>query len=205
MSFDELLTIPEQDEWVYSDGKSTACVAFILAMYKAAGVFGPLANHIQVTEFTIRDAYTPKLFESNQTRLPSWCNTEEEKLDFCQILELFDYEALCAKIDSCDGVFHTASPMTDDPETMLEPAVNGAKFVIDAAAKAKFKPVVFTSSIGLVYINPNRDPQAIVDENCWSDLDFCKNTKNWYCYGKMVVEQSAWETAKEKGVDLLVN
>ncbi|EFH48408.1 hypothetical protein ARALYDRAFT_351538 [Arabidopsis lyrata subsp. lyrata] len=88
---------------------------------------------------------------------------------------------------------------------MLEPAVNGAKFVIDAAAKAKFKPVVFTSSIGLVYINPNRDPQAIVDENCWSDLDFCKNTKNWYCYGKMVVEQSAWETAKEKGVDLLFN
>ena len=53
MSFDELLTIPEQDEWVYSDGKSTTCVAFILAMYKAAGVFGPLADHIQVTEFTV--------------------------------------------------------------------------------------------------------------------------------------------------------
>ncbi|XP_020883505.1 uncharacterized protein LOC9316653 [Arabidopsis lyrata subsp. lyrata] len=88
ISFDELLTIPEQDEWVYSDGKSTSCVAFILAMYKAAGVFGPLANHIQVIEFTIRDAYTPKLFESNQTRLPSWCNTEEEKLDFCHILVL---------------------------------------------------------------------------------------------------------------------
>jgi len=86
MSFDELLTIPEQDEWVYSDGKSTTCVAFILAMYKAAGIFDPLADHIQVTEFTIRDAYTLKLFESNQTRLPSWCNTEEGKLDFCQIL-----------------------------------------------------------------------------------------------------------------------
>lgn len=54
MAFDELLTIPEQDEWVYSDGKSTTCVAFILAMYKAAGVFGPLADNIQVTEFTVR-------------------------------------------------------------------------------------------------------------------------------------------------------
>ncbi|CAN6852172.1 hypothetical protein Bca4012_049882 [Brassica carinata] len=86
MSFDELLTIPEQDEWVYSDGKSTTCVAFILAMYKAAGVFGPLAHHIQVTEFTIRDAYTLRLFEDNQTRLPSWCNTEKGKLEFCQIL-----------------------------------------------------------------------------------------------------------------------
>lgn len=63
---------------------------------------------------------------------------------------------------------------------MLEPAVNGAKFVIDAAAKAKVKRVVFTSSIGAVYMNPNRDSEAIVDENCWSDLDFCKNTKVYF-------------------------
>ena len=54
LSFDELLTIPEKDEWVYSDGKSTTCVAFILQMYKAAGVFGPISDSIQVTEFTVR-------------------------------------------------------------------------------------------------------------------------------------------------------
>ncbi|CAN6931556.1 unnamed protein product [Brassica oleracea] len=24
---------------------------------------------------------------------------------------------------------------------------------------------------------------------------------NWYCYGNMVAEQSAWETQKAKGVD----
>lgn len=53
ITFDQLLTIPEQDEWVYSDGKSTTCVAFILSMYKAAGVFGPISNFIQVTEFTV--------------------------------------------------------------------------------------------------------------------------------------------------------
>lgn len=53
LSFDQLLTIPEQDEWIYSDGKSTTCVAFILAMYKEAGVFGPISNSIQVTEFTV--------------------------------------------------------------------------------------------------------------------------------------------------------
>lgn len=53
ISFDQLLTIPEQDEWIYSDGKSTTCVAFILAMYKEAGVFGPISNSIQVTEFTV--------------------------------------------------------------------------------------------------------------------------------------------------------
>ena len=53
MSFNQLLTLPEQDEWEYSDGKSTTCVAFILAMYKAAGVFDPFTESIQVTEFTV--------------------------------------------------------------------------------------------------------------------------------------------------------
>lgn len=52
-SFDNLLTIPEQDDWVYTDGKSTSCVAFILEMYKAAGLFGSNASSIQVTEFTV--------------------------------------------------------------------------------------------------------------------------------------------------------
>ena len=53
MSFNQLLTIPEKDEWEYSDGKSTTCVAFILAMYKAAGMFAPFTESIQVTEFTV--------------------------------------------------------------------------------------------------------------------------------------------------------
>lgn len=52
-SFDELLTIPEQDDWLYTDGKSTSCVAFILEMYKEAGLFDPIASSIQVTEFTV--------------------------------------------------------------------------------------------------------------------------------------------------------
>ena len=52
-SFDELLTIPEQDDWTYSDGKSASCIAFVLEMYKQAGLFDPIADSIQVTEFTV--------------------------------------------------------------------------------------------------------------------------------------------------------
>jgi len=52
-SFDELLIIPEEDDWLYADGKSTSCVAFILEMYKEAGLFDPIASSIQVTEFTV--------------------------------------------------------------------------------------------------------------------------------------------------------
>ncbi|KAF5726774.1 hypothetical protein HS088_TW22G00456 [Tripterygium wilfordii] len=86
LAFDQLLSIPEQDEWVYSDGKSTTCVAFILQMYKEAGIFSFLSNSIQVTEFTIRDAYMLQIFENNQTRLPNWCNNGDGRLPFCQIL-----------------------------------------------------------------------------------------------------------------------
>ena len=52
-SFAELLTIPEQDDWLYSDGKSTSCIAFVLEMYKEAGLFDPIGSSIQVTEFTV--------------------------------------------------------------------------------------------------------------------------------------------------------
>ncbi|KAL8139348.1 hypothetical protein V2J09_005369 [Rumex salicifolius] len=125
-----------------------------------------------------------------------------ERLRLCKA-DLLDYESIKEAINGCDGVFHTASPVTDDPEQMVEPAVNGTKNVIRAAAEAKVRRVVFTSSIGAVYMDPNRSPEVVVDESCWSDLEFCKNTKNWYCYGKAVAEQAAWEVAAEMGVDLV--
>ncbi|KAJ6702319.1 putative proteinD DEPENDENT EPIMERASE/DEHYDRATASE [Salix koriyanagi] len=127
----------------------------------------------------------------------------QERLTLCKA-DLLDYESLQEAIQGCDGVFHTASPVTDDPEQMVEPAVNGTKNVIMAAAEAKVRRVVFTSSIGTVYMDPNRSPDAVVDESCWSDLEFCKSTKNWYCYGKTVAEQDAWDVARKKGVDLVV-
>ncbi|KAK1288830.1 Cinnamoyl-CoA reductase 1 [Acorus calamus] len=127
----------------------------------------------------------------------------DERLVLCKA-DLTDLKAVRTAIDGCHGVFHTASPVTDDPEEMVEPAVNGARNVVKAAAEAGVRRVVFTSSIGAVYMDPNRGSDVVVDESCWSDLDFCKNTKNWYCYGKAVAERAAWETAEEKGVDLVV-
>ncbi|XP_073005912.1 uncharacterized protein [Typha latifolia] len=100
ISFEKLLAVPEQDDWVYADGKSTSCVAFILEMYKEAGLFDPIASSIQVTEFTIKDAYTLKFFEDNVTRLPEWCNKDDDvKLPFCQIkgqyrMEFPDYNTM---------------------------------------------------------------------------------------------------------------
>ncbi|GKF19315.1 hypothetical protein Tco_0067953, partial [Tanacetum coccineum] len=86
-------------DYIYVDGKSTSCVAFILEMYKEAGHFGDLADKIQVTEFTVNkrrlnfcnDKDSVKLsflnfFKNNLSRLPIWCNDGDSvKLSFCQI------------------------------------------------------------------------------------------------------------------------
>ena len=39
MTFGELMAIPERDEWIYSDGYSMVCSCFVVAMYKAGGLF----------------------------------------------------------------------------------------------------------------------------------------------------------------------
>ncbi|CAN6164830.1 unnamed protein product [Urochloa humidicola] len=109
------------------------------------------------------------------------------------------------ELRAADLLDYDASPVTDDPEQMVEPAVRGTRHVIDAAAESgTVRRVVLTSSIGAVAMDPSRPPGAVVDESCWSDLDFCKATKNWYCYGKAVAEKAAWEAAAARGVDLVV-
>ncbi|TVU42346.1 hypothetical protein EJB05_08746, partial [Eragrostis curvula] len=119
--------------------------------------------------------------------------------------ELLDKESLAAAFQGCEGVFHTASPVTDNPEEMMGPAVNGTENVINAAADAgTVRRVVFTSSIGTVYMNQRHGPGEEVDETCWSDLEYCKNTKNWYCYAKTLAEQAAWDLAKQRRLDLVV-
>lgn len=38
----------------------------------------------------------------------------KERLTLCRA-DLLDYQSLREAINGCDGVFHTASPVTDDP------------------------------------------------------------------------------------------
>ncbi|VAI13374.1 unnamed protein product [Triticum turgidum subsp. durum] len=46
-------------------------------------------------------------------------------------------------------------------------------------------------------MDPCRSIDGEADETCWSDLEFCKNTKT-------AAEQAAWELAKERKLDLVV-
>ena len=56
-------------------------------------------------------------------------------------------------------------------EQVIEPAVKGTRNVMEACEETGVNRVVFTSSIGAIYMDPHRDPLAIVNDDCWSDLD----------------------------------
>ncbi|GLJ37377.1 hypothetical protein SUGI_0758460 [Cryptomeria japonica] len=118
--------------------------------------------------------------------------------------DILDYQSMIEAIRGCDGVFHMACLLTDDPEQVIEPAVKGTANVLDACAEWGVKRLVMTSSVGTIYMDPNRDTHVVVDENCWSDLDYCVQTKNWYCYAKTVAEKAAWKMAEERNLDMVV-
>ncbi|CAD6238813.1 unnamed protein product [Miscanthus lutarioriparius] len=83
-------------------------------------------------------------------------------------------------------------------------AIEGTKNAINAAADMGVQRVVYTSSDGAVHMNPNRSPDQVVDESCWSDIEFCLKTKNYYCVAKTVAEKTAMEEASKRGIHLVV-
>ncbi|KAF8661880.1 hypothetical protein HU200_056840 [Digitaria exilis] len=127
----------------------------------------------------------------------------QERLSLCRA-DVLDYTSLCFAFSSCDGVFHVAFPVSDNDPELMAVAIDGTKNVINAAADMGVQRVVFTSSYGAVHTNPNRNPDQVVDESCWSDLEFCLKIKNFYCYAKTVAEKTAMEEASRRGIHLLV-
>jgi hypothetical protein len=61
-------------------------------------------------------------------------------------------------------------------QELVPVAVEGTRNVINAAADEGVRRAVFTSSYGAVHMDPNRSPDAVLDETCWSDYDFCDKT-----------------------------
>eukprot|EP01018_Ginkgo_biloba_P001130 Gb_35373 [translate_table: standard] len=68
---------------------------------------------------------------------------------------------------------------------LLDPAVKGTLNALKAAHKAKVKRVVVTSSISAISPSPKWPADVPKDENCWTDLDYCKENgvRYWSCLG----------------------
>src|SRR5438105_5029704 len=67
---------------------------------------------------------------------------------------------------------------------LLAPAVTGTRNVLEACSEAKVKRVVVVSSLSAVMANPGWREGEAMDEGCWSDVEFCRNTEVILCSPK---------------------
>lgn len=107
-------------------------------------------------------------------------------------------------VEGCDGVFHLASPVPieqpKNPDELIIPAREGVLNVLKAAADAKIKRVVLTSSIAAVSANPHAG-KIIQTEADWSDPLF--PNINAYGLSKTLAERAAWDFAVDKDIELI--
>ncbi|KAM3739369.1 hypothetical protein ACB098_08G019700 [Castanea mollissima] len=132
----------------------------------------------------------------------------ETRLCLFQI-DLLDYPSILRAVSGCAGVFHLASPcivdqVLDPQKQLLDPAIKGTLNVLTAAKDAGVSRVVVTSSISSITPSPNWPPDVVKAEDCWSDLDYCRQKELWYPISKNLAEKAAWDFSKEKGLDVVV-
>lgn len=124
--------------------------------------------------------------------------------------DLLDGAALLDATRGCSGVFHLASPCTVDPvkdpqNQLMVPAVEGTLNVVRAAKDAGgVRRVVVTSSISAMVPNPGWPAGEVLDERCWTDIDYCEKNGVWYPASKALAEKAACKFAEENGLDVVV-
>jgi hypothetical protein len=85
-NFGEMMMLPERDEWIYSTGISLIDHNFVLALYKEGGIFGPITNEIQATEFGPKDLYELNIFQKEWKNKPELCKIDNLNVPYCQLL-----------------------------------------------------------------------------------------------------------------------
>lgn len=58
--------------------------------------------------------------------------------------------------------------------------MKGTLNVLKACTEAKVKRVIVVSSGAAVSLNPKWPKDKVMDENCWSDKEYCRATKVTY-------------------------
>lgn len=124
-------------------------------------------------------------------------------------IDLLDYASIVPAVAATSGVFHLASPCivdkVHDPEKeLLDPAIKGTNNVLRAAKEAGVKRVVLTSSISAITPSPNWPADVVKGEDCWTDVEYCKQKGLWYPLSKTLAEKAAWKFAEENGLDIVV-
>ena len=88
MTFEKVITIPEGDDWEYSDGKNYVCACFVARFYKAGGLFD--GYDIIANEFTPRDIVQLDFYDKDyKEKRPQVCKDADPELPYCQIMGRF--------------------------------------------------------------------------------------------------------------------
>ncbi|XP_004490640.1 phenylacetaldehyde reductase-like [Cicer arietinum] len=124
-------------------------------------------------------------------------------------IDLLNYDTILAAIYGCSGVFHLASPcivdqVHDPQKELLDPAIKGTLNVLNAAKEVGVKRVVVTSSISAITPSPNWPSDVVKREDCWTDIEYCKDKELWYPLSKTSAEIAAWNFSNENGLDVVV-
>jgi len=115
-----------------------------------------------------------------------------EGLD-CELVytEMLDKEAMLAALQGVDVLYHVAAVFkhwAKDPETeIIQANIKGTEIVLDAAAKAQVKKIVYVSSVAA--IGHNGEP---LNENYWNE-----DSSNAYYQSKIRSEKKAWQLAEK--------
>ena len=86
---------PERDGWIYEgilprDGEAYVCSAYMVAVFKAAGLFGDFEVH--ATEFTPRDLYELNFFDKHFRSSNKECQRYDPGQPYCQIMGKYKME-----------------------------------------------------------------------------------------------------------------
>nr|GMC84459.1 cinnamoyl-CoA reductase 1-like [Ipomoea batatas] len=124
--------------------------------------------------------------------------------------DLLDENSFDPAINGCEGVFHTASPVSFSPSAtkveLVDPAVKGTLNVLGSCVRtSSVKRVVVTSSTASVMYKPNLiiSLTGVIDETWFSDKEFAEETKQWYILSKVLAEEAAWKYAGENRIDMV--
>lgn len=106
-----------------------------------------------------------------------------------------------AAMTDADGVIHVASPLgngTESTEELVNVAKSGVLNVFQAAANAGVTRIVMTSSQAAS--TPDSRTTGTLDEDFWTDVT--NPELDPYRISKVVAEQTAWDFARDHGLDL---
>ncbi len=115
--------------------------------------------------------------------------------------DIRDRKAVNAAVRGCDAVMHLAAvfnTLSQDPEEVIRPAVEGAENVLRAAAASGISRVVYTSSVVAIGFDESPDkPRTGAD---WND----NKSAGAYHVAKTRSERRAWELAESLSVPMVV-